>query len=125
VAFDGFPNLAGLRRGEYSAGDKPNTPGYKVIMPIRKANVSRWRPRELDPLAFEFSAENGLVEISGFLRKGETQEAVLGVLTQRYERPSRALRALNMVTYVWDFDKSVLELSSVIFRLYLANKSKR
>jgi hypothetical protein len=124
VGFEEFPRVASLGKNEYAAGEEPSSPSYMVIMPTGLVNSRMWTPKELDPLAFRFLKQKGLVEISGFLRKGDTQEEVLKVLRDRYGKPTRSMQALNMTIYLWIFGKSALELSPFRFKLFPSSDVK-
>jgi hypothetical protein len=116
VSIGRFPAISGLTYGDYSEGDHPTRRGYKVILPFAKRIENKWLPKELRPFEFDFTDEKGLVEISGFY-KGK-QEEVVARLTDRYGKPSRELRAIGLVTYVWDFDRTSLDVTSVFFSLH-------
>jgi len=113
LSFEKFPSIAGLNYGDYSQGDHPSRKGIKVIMP--KKIEGKWAPKELPPLEFDFTDDKGLIEITGFYPG--TQSDVMAVLIDRYGKPTRQLTAIGMTSYVWEFDKSDLELTPVSFSL--------
>lgn len=124
-SFDEFPMLSGLTAPDYSTGSDPTNPGKKVLLPRADISIRKWAPRELVPFVFTFqeSTAQGLIEIAGFLG-GQSQEKFLKILTDRYGSPTRILRALGFTTYVWDFDRSVLEVNYIGFKIYPANSKK-
>jgi len=117
LAFESFPEVAGLKYGTYAQGDDPVDRHYRVIMPFSGKIADKWIPKELMPLEFKFTSTNGLVEISGFLPRESTQDGVVTALIQRYGPPDQKAAALNMVTYIWHLKTTVLEVSGWTFRL--------
>lgn len=120
---DEFAKRAGLAHGEYSQGDHPVRQGVKVIVPISKKIAGKWEPQELPPLAFEFTSENGLEEINGFCCSRGKQAEIVEILTRRYGKYSTTSKTLDLVTYVWVFDKTVLEIHPFLFRIFPRSRS--
>jgi hypothetical protein len=120
ISIDKFAAIAGLKPGEYYQGNQPQPlpQDVQVISPYRNLTEGRWEPIELFPLSFEFTAASGLKEISGFLPSGSSQASVVAVATKLYGPPARSAQALNMITYVWIFKRTALEISPITFRLY-------
>lgn len=136
VAYDNFLSASGMKATDFLVMDDPVDTTVKELSPT--ADLRRnWTPAVLPPLVFKFDSNKGLVEISGFLPKAsantnvaqtlpvgvtEDQAAVVSVLAARYGKPTRILGNPNApalgATYVWDFDKASLEVSSIEFRLF-------
>jgi len=56
------------------------------------------------------------VEITGSLGN-QTAAGLVEILMNRYGELPRRLKALSFVTYIWEYDKSVLALSFIGFKL--------
>jgi hypothetical protein len=97
--------------------------GHNVIAPFAKKTENKWTPKELPLLAFIFTDEKGLVEITGFYKGKQTE--VVAALTEYYGKHSREARVLGMVSYGWDFDKTFLEITSVSFSMYPKKSSSK
>lgn len=122
VSFEDFPKVAGLQPGDYSVGDHPVENGVHVIVTNNSA-LSRWEPRELPPLSFSFTAEEGLREIDGFYKGSQSE--VLASLTTRYGSPDASSSALGMSAFGWHFEKTFLDLRYGIFVILPISKAKQ
>lgn len=117
-----FPEVANLHYGEYIQEDDPSKLTTNKVIGIDAKKVKgKWSPEDLPPFSFTFSPEKGLIEISGFL--SGSIDNVLHVMEKRYGKYDKVLSALGFKTYVWKFDKTVLEVSSngekaFIYKMY-------
>ena len=114
TSIDDFLKKAGLKPGEYSAGDHPSEKGVKVII-VNMQAAAKWEPKELPAHFFYFRATTGLYDISEFI-KG-TPEEVFEVLKKRYGQPARGSQAIGMKAYGWDFEKTTLQLRHNLYQL--------
>lgn len=113
---DQFPIVAGLKANEYTRLDHPVRPGVKVIMPITGEVTGGWRTTPLNAMSFEFTSD-GLREISGMLGNRLTQAEAIALVRERFGEPSKQQRALDMVSYFWILDKSVVAITPLVFSL--------
>jgi hypothetical protein len=113
-----LPAIAGLKEGHFQVADDPDPAqtGRKILHPLATASESLWSPPELEPFAFYFDDQLGLVEISGFLG-AKTEDAYLKTLTDRYGEPTSEVEVLGFVSYSWEYDQSVLSLNFMSFAI--------
>jgi hypothetical protein len=129
LSYEKFPSVVGMKAQDYSSGDSPGSAQEKkekVVMPTHDFCLKNWTPEELEPLAFVFRGDEGLVEIKAFLpeEKGDANPmaSVVKSLVARYGNPSTVEGSpyepgiSNLA--VWKFDKTVLEVNSLLFKIY-------
>lgn len=137
-----FIALTKMTTPDYTLGVSP-IPGeqnFKSLLPTPELRSKKWTPQELPPLEFKFKDHQGLISISGFLKQAGadqldpnqklptgitvSQAAAVRALASRYGKPSRiigfAIAPGLGATYVWEFDKTILEVSGATFILFSA-----
>jgi len=121
--------VVGMKPQDYSLMDNPGSAeekNEKVVMPTHDFCSKNWTPEELEPLAFLFRGDEGLVEIKAFLpeKKGDANPmaSVVKTLVARYGSPTTVEESPYVpgITRlaVWEFDKTVLEVNSISFKIY-------
>jgi hypothetical protein len=134
-----LPTAAKMKTGDYSVGDErvPRRQKFEILLPTTEFGSKNWTPQELRAFAFKFKNGEGLVLITGLLKQASadqldsaqplptgmavSQAVAVKALTSRYGKPTRIIGFGSApsvgTTYVWEFDKAILEVSSALFNL--------
>ena len=129
LTYDKFPSVVGMKPLDYQLTDNPLSTKEdkgKVVLPTHDFCSKNWTPEELEPLAFLFRGDEGLVEIKAFLpeKKGDANPmaSVVRTLVARYGSPTTIQESPYLpgisTLVVWEFDKTVLEVNSLSFKIY-------
>ncbi len=94
---DEFVTKLGLKPGQYQRAPHPVDTNKTVII----TQGVNWQPPEIHPLSFDFIEGNGLVEISGFHRQGDTEDSVVAAMVKKYGPYEGSGQLLSFVAYEW------------------------
>jgi hypothetical protein len=113
---DKFPAAAGLGKDDYIEQAHPDREGVKVVTVEDSIALKKWTPATLPAFEFDFTPDDGLTEIIGFI-PGEQADAV-SALTMRYGKATQEISKVpGAVTYVWDFGTTLLSVAPGFFSM--------